>query len=98
MLFHMPHPPAVPVVIAMFLCSGTFAVGLGPVVWVLLAEIFPTSIRGRAMAVGTVTLWAACASLTMSFPTLSRVLGQSGAQLIYAGVCVFTVVRACRGT
>jgi SP family arabinose:H+ symporter-like MFS transporter len=89
-LFHMPHPPAVPVVVAMFLCSGTFAVGLGPGVWVLLAEIFPTRIRGRAMAVGTVALWVACTALTMSFPTLSRLLGQAGAQLIYAGMCAFT--------
>ncbi len=91
-LFAQPHPPAVPVVVAMFLCSGTFAVGLGPGVWVLLAEIFPTKIRGRAMAVGTVALWAACTALTMSFPTRSRVLGQSGVQLIYAGACAFTAL------
>lgn len=91
-LFAQPHPPAVAVVVSMFLCTGTFAVGMGPVVWVLLAEIFPTKIRGRAMAVGTLTLWAASTAVTMSFPTLSRVLGQSGAQLIYAGACVFTVV------
>ena len=91
-LFAMPHPPAVPVVVMMFLCTGTFAVGMGPVVWVLLAEIFPMRIRGRAMAVGTMTLWAGSASVTMSFPTLTRVLGQSGAQLIYAGCCAFTVL------
>ena len=35
-LFAQPHPPAVAVVVAMFLCTGTFAVGMGPVVWVLL--------------------------------------------------------------
>ncbi len=91
-LFNLPHPPAVPVVVMMFLCSGTFAVGLGPGVWVLLAEIFPTKIRGRAMAVGTVALWAACTALTMSFPTLSRLLGQSGVQLIYAAACAFTAL------
>jgi sugar porter (SP) family MFS transporter len=96
-LFHLPHPPAVPVVVAMFLCSGTFAVGLGPGVWVLLAEIFPTRIRGRAMAAGTVTLWIACTALTMSFPTLSRTLGQSGAQLIYAAACAFTALFVAFG-
>src|SRR5208337_3478800 len=92
-LFNMPHPPAVPVVVMMFLCSGTFAVGLGPGVWVLLAEIFPTKIRGRAMAVGTVALWAACTALTMTFPTLSRLLGQSGVQLIYAAACAVPETR-----
>jgi len=90
--FAMPHPPAVPVVVMMFLCTGTFAVGMGPVVWVLLAEIFPMRIRGRAMAVGTLTLWAASTSVTMSFPTLTRLLGQSGAQLIYFSACAFTVL------
>jgi len=59
------------------------------VVSIVIANLDP---RMRAMAVGTVTLWIACTALTMSFPTLSRILGQSGAQLIYAGACVFTVV------
>jgi SP family arabinose:H+ symporter-like MFS transporter len=49
------------------------------------------------MAIGTVALWIACTALTMSFPTLSRVLGQSGAQLIYAGACVFTALFVAFG-
>ena len=36
-----------------------FAVAVGPVTWVILSEIFPTHIRGRAMAIATVFLWVA---------------------------------------
>jgi SP family arabinose:H+ symporter-like MFS transporter len=34
-----------------------FAFSYGPVIWVLLAEIYPTRYRGRAMSVATLTLW-----------------------------------------
>ena len=34
-----------------------FALSVGPVTWVILTEIFPTRIRGRAMAIATVALW-----------------------------------------
>lgn len=33
---------------------GTFALGLGPVFWLLIAEIYPLTVRARAMSVATV--------------------------------------------
>ena len=36
-----------------------FALSVGPVTWVILSEIFPNSIRGRALSVATFTLWSA---------------------------------------
>jgi hypothetical protein len=39
-----------------FALRGSIVSAMGPVVWVMLAEIFPTRIRGRAMAVATVSL------------------------------------------
>lgn len=47
-----------------------FALSLGPVVWVYLSEIFPTKIRGRAMAIATVCLWIACFTISQTFPML----------------------------
>jgi MFS family permease len=49
---------------------ASFAVAMGPVVWVVLAEIFPTRIRGRAMAVATVSLWIACYAVSQSLPLM----------------------------
>ncbi|MEW6074134.1 MAG: sugar porter family MFS transporter [Planctomycetota bacterium] len=47
-----------------------FALSVGPVTWVILAEIFPTRIRGRAMAIATVVLWLADLAVTQTFPSL----------------------------
>ena len=44
-----------------------FALSVGPVTWVILSEIFPTRIRGRAMAVATVCLWLANFVVTQTF-------------------------------
>jgi len=43
--------------IFILLFIACFAVSFGPVVWVILAEIYPTRVRGRAMAIATLALW-----------------------------------------
>ena len=65
-----------------------FAMSLGPIVWVLVSEIFPVRIRSAAMAVATFALWAACFVLTYTFPLLNENLGASGAFWLYGGICV----------
>ena len=34
-----------------------FAIGLGPIFWLMISEIFPLAIRGRAMSIATVANW-----------------------------------------
>jgi sugar porter (SP) family MFS transporter len=51
---------------------ASFALSVGPVTWVILSEIFPTRIRGRAMAVSTVCLWAANYAVSQTFPMLDE--------------------------
>lgn len=51
---------------------GSFALSLGPVVWVVLSEIFPTSIRGRAMSIATLCLWSANFVVSQTFPMMSE--------------------------
>jgi SP family xylose:H+ symportor-like MFS transporter len=60
--------------VLMFILSyiACFALSVGPVTWVILAEIFPTSIRGRAMAVATVFLWIANLGVSQTFPMLDK--------------------------
>jgi sugar porter (SP) family MFS transporter len=47
-----------------------FALSVGPVTWVILAEIFPTRIRGQAMAIATVCLWIANYLVSQTFPMM----------------------------
>lgn len=49
-----------------------FALSVGPVTWVILSEIFPTRIRGRAMAVAAVFLWTANFVVTQTFTMMDE--------------------------
>ncbi len=51
---------------------ASFAVSVGPVVWVLLSEIFPTKLRGTAMAIATLCLWVANYLVSQTFPMLDK--------------------------
>ncbi len=51
---------------------ASFALSVGPVTWVILAEIFPTRIRGRAMAIATVCLWLANYAVSQTFPMMDK--------------------------
>ena len=96
--FLFQPPPATLVMTAIGVCAACFAVGLGPGVWVMMAELFPTRIRGRAMSIATISLWVACVALTLTFLSLVRAITASGAFWLYALMSVITVVFVWRVT
>jgi sugar porter (SP) family MFS transporter len=51
---------------------ASFALSVGPVTWVILSEIFPTRVRGRALAIATVCLWAANFVVSQTFPMMDK--------------------------
>ncbi len=59
---------ALPVLIVLFIAS--FAMSWGPIPWVVVSEIFPTRIRGRAASIGTMTIWISCFLVVQTFPWL----------------------------
>jgi sugar porter (SP) family MFS transporter len=67
---------------------GSFAVGLGPVFWLILSEIYPLSIRGRAMSIGTIANWSANLIVALSFLTLTQVLGKPATFWLYGIVTI----------
>jgi SP family xylose:H+ symportor-like MFS transporter len=75
-----------------------FALSVGPVTWVLLSEIFPTKIRGRAMSIATFCLWSANFVVSQTFPMmdenawlLSR-FNHGFPFYVYAGFCIVLVL------
>lgn len=52
--------------------TACFALSVGPVTWVLLSEIFPTRIRGRALSVATLCLWSANFVVSQTFPMMDE--------------------------
>lgn len=72
--------------------TGFFAFAMGPIPWVVISEIFPTKIRGRAASMATSTLWTGTLVVTLTFLSLIHALGVSGTFSIYAVLCVVTFV------
>lgn len=82
---------------------GAFAVGLGPVFWLLISEIYPLRIRGRAMSVATAANWGANLIVALTFLTLIQFAGRSLTFWRYgiAGICAWLfawlLVRETKG-
>jgi sugar porter (SP) family MFS transporter len=70
--------------ISLMLYIGFFAIGLGPVFWLLIAEIYPLKTRAIAMSAATVANWAANYLVAATFLTLAGVLGRAGVFWLYA--------------
>ncbi|AKJ63419.1 sugar porter family MFS transporter [Kiritimatiella glycovorans] len=79
-----------------------FAMSLGPVVWVVLSEIFPTRIRGRAMALSTVVLWISCYAVSQTFPIMNDhpvlvdTFNHAFPFWVYAAFCAVTIFVVLR--
>ena len=61
-----------------------FAMSWGPVMWVLLGEMFPNRMRGAALAVSGATNWVANFAVTVTFLPLLSSIGLAGAYALYA--------------
>jgi sugar porter (SP) family MFS transporter len=66
-----------------------FAIGLGPVFWLMISEIFPLQMRGPAMAVCTMFNWGFNFLISYTFLTLTDLITKSGTFWLYAffGIC-----------
>ena len=62
-------------VISLAVYVACFAIGLGPVFWLLISEIYPLKIRGRAMGVATMMNWGSNLIVALTFPQLAAFPG-----------------------
>ena len=69
-----------------------FAVGLGTVMWLVISEIYPTKIRGKAMSLATLSVWGANWVVAGTFLSLLHGVGPAGTFWIYAVICLVTFV------
>jgi SP family sugar:H+ symporter-like MFS transporter len=67
----LPAPWGTVALVAANLFVVGFGASWGPLVWVLLGEIFPSRIRGRALGVAAGAQWIANFAITVSFPAMS---------------------------
>jgi sugar porter (SP) family MFS transporter len=81
------------VLVVMFVGIGMYVMSLAPLTWLLMSELFPTRLRGKAMSMAGMVLWVACYAGLQTFPPLrdwfERRHGSiAGVFYLYAGVCV----------
>jgi sugar porter (SP) family MFS transporter len=70
-------------IIGLLIYTGSFAIGLGPVFWLLISEIYPLTVRGAAMSIATIANWSANFVVTISFLTLVNAIGPLGVFLLF---------------
>jgi MFS family permease len=70
-----------------------FAFSTGAVIWVLIAEVFPTTVRGKGQGLGSFTHWFFAAVITFLFPIIVE-SGSSGSGHSFAFFSVMMIVQA----
>ena len=76
----------------MFLYVASFAASFGPVLWVMLPEIFPLNIRGSAVGVSSLSNWAANFTVALLFPILVAALSQTPVFWGLGVICILSMV------
>lgn len=93
----------VPVPAFLFLFIAAHAVGQGTVIWVFIAEIFPTEVRASGQALGSSVHWLLAASIPSAIPLLfgsvgpAAVFGFFAAMMVAQGIFVWRMMPETRG-
>ena len=81
-------------VVWLMLYVGAFAISLGPIFWLIIAEIYPLRVRGLAMGVATTANWASNLLVSLTFLTLTDVIGLSRTFWLYGLLTIAAVIFA----
>ena len=96
----MPAPWGPIALVAANLYVIFFGVSWGPVVWVLLGEMFPNRIRAMALAVAAAAQWLANFAITSSFPVMAQfsLPFSYGVYAAFAAISLLFVLKFVRET
>merc|ERR1719440_1392069 len=99
-LYFMLQSPGEPAKAVWLLLAGSymyiasFSIGAGPIPWLMMAEIFPDDIRGKACLIAVALNWGCSFVVTCSVKALKSVLEYQGLFWLYAGVCAMSAIMA----
>ncbi|MEK6152588.1 sugar porter family MFS transporter [Flavobacteriaceae bacterium 3-367] len=92
LLFSLAQPPGIWIVVALCLYMAGLAFSINAVIWVLLGEIYPTRLRGRAMSVATFANWGSNFATAFVFPWFVAQIGMDAGFFVFAGFCLLAVL------
>jgi MFS transporter, SP family, galactose:H+ symporter len=78
--------------VSMMVYVGCFAFSLGPIVWLLISEIFPLPVRGLGMSLSTLANWVGNFLVSQFFLTMVERLGRPTTFAVYALLCIVTIL------
>ncbi|MES2693278.1 MAG: sugar porter family MFS transporter [Verrucomicrobiota bacterium] len=70
---------------------ATFSIAMGPVVWVMISELFPNRVRGRCASIAVFFMWSASLAISQFFPYLLKRIDH-GVFMIFGFLCVAAIV------
>ncbi len=77
---------------SLLLYIGSWSLGPRPVFWLLISEIYPTKVRGKAMSLGSLTNWGITWLVTLTFLPLIGLIGKTGAFWFYGFFAIVTLL------
>ncbi|HEX3457772.1 MAG TPA: sugar porter family MFS transporter [Candidatus Baltobacteraceae bacterium] len=78
--------------VSMMVYVGCYAFSLGPIVWLLISEIFPLRVRGMGMSLSTLANWVGNFAVSQFFLTTVEKIGRSATFWVYASLCIVTIL------
>jgi len=78
-------------IFSLMMFVSSFAISLGPIFWLLNAEIYPLSVRSKAASAGTMTNWFFNFVVSLTFLPLIDLLSQTGAFWFYGAIGLLTL-------
>ncbi|XP_041661601.1 solute carrier family 2, facilitated glucose transporter member 12 [Cheilinus undulatus] len=78
--------------ISLLVYVAAFSISLGPMVYVVLSEIFPMGVRGRAVSVVSAVNWATNLLISMTFLTVTERIGVPNVMFLYASMSFVLLV------
>ena len=89
---HMVHSISWLSLGSLILYVTAFSLGWGSIPWLIMSEIFPTKVRGRASALATGLNWTCAFLVTLGFLPLENAISSQGIFWLFAGVCCIGTV------
>lgn len=78
--------------ISLLVYVAAFSISLGPMVYVVLSEIFPMGVRGRAVSVVSAVNWATNLLISMTFLTVTEKIGVPNVMFLYSAMSFVLLV------
>jgi MFS transporter, SP family, arabinose:H+ symporter len=88
------HGPGWAILFFVMVFVAAHAVGNGAVCWVVISEIFPTKVRGRAMSIATTSLMVVAFIGNLVYPLMREELGHSGSFWCFSGAALVNLLYA----